>query len=248
MKNLKPTVVLDPGHGGRDPGAVANGLREKDLNLRLAHKIAPALSGAQVILTRESDIFVSLKDRVALAARAEADIFVSLHANAGGGHGFESYVYQGLGRNDPARKMRSIIHQRTMKTLSRWDIRDRGKKDSAFYVLRYNKSPALLIESLFIDNQKEAELWRDPLFAELLASAIAMGIMEAIVPEKYGNPENEITSPGKSNTANKTNLPAEYLYAVQIGAFAIEDNAKRYLKKARKAGFEDAFIYKKNIS
>ncbi len=254
MKNLKYTVVLDPGHGGRDPGAVANGLREKDLNLRLAHKIAAALSGVQVLLTRESDIFVSLKDRVIMAARAEADIFVSLHVNASGGHGFESYVYQGLGGNDPARIMRSTIHQYTMKTLSRWEIRDRGEKDSAFYVLRYNKVPALLLESLFIDNAGEAELWRDPLFTELLATGIAAGIMEAIAPEVRRHPENpekEIISPGDNSPVdpvNKTPPPAEFLYSVQVGSFAIEDNARRCLKKARKAGFDDAFIYKKNVS
>ena len=256
MKDFKYTVVLDPGHGGRDPGAVANGLREKDLNLRLAHKIAPALSGVKVLLTRESDIFVSLKDRVALAARADADIFVSLHVNAGGGHGFESFVYQGLGRKDPARIMRRIIHKRAMNTLSRWEIRDRGKKDAAFYVLRYNKVPAMLIESLFIDNEREAGLWRDPLFPELLATGIAAGIMEAVAPEKQEiiqegtekeMPRQEESRP-EPDAGEKTALPAEYLYAVQVGAFAVEENARRCLKKARKAGFDDAFIYKKNVS
>lgn len=66
----KPVVVLDPGHGGYDPGAVAYGLEEKTLNLKLALEVAESLSGIKVLLTRDRDVFVSLADRTALNRRA----------------------------------------------------------------------------------------------------------------------------------------------------------------------------------
>lgn len=152
----KPVVVIDPGHGGFDPGAVANGLKEKDLNLLLALKIAEHLDGIKMLLTRERDIYVSLADRVALSSRVEPALFLSLHANAGGGRGFESFIYSGLGKNDPAMLMQNILHENTISSIQRWNITDRGPKKAAFYVLRQNPGPAVLLESLFIDNEREA--------------------------------------------------------------------------------------------
>jgi N-acetylmuramoyl-L-alanine amidase len=166
----KPVVVLDPGHGGYDPGAVAYGLKEKELNLMLALKTAERLDGIKVLLTRERDIYVSLADRVALSRRAEPALFLSLHANAGGGRGFESFIYSGLGARDPAVAMQKAIHENTMSSLSRWEIINRGLKKASFYVLRQNPYPAVLIESLFIDNEREAGIWREPPFVETLAA------------------------------------------------------------------------------
>lgn len=262
---MKPIVVLDPGHGGRDPGAVANGLREKDLNLMLAHKVAGRLEGVKVLLTRESDIYVSLKDRVTLSNRAEADLFVSLHANAGGGHGFESFIYQGLGNGDPAVRFQDIIHRSVIRILSRWEIRDRGMKDAAFYVLRYNRVPAVLLESLFIDNKREADLWREPPFVEALAGSIAGGIYESLDVRRGRGAKDEESVPDKNreelpdNNDNKdatgnpeTSEPEEkednVLYTVQVGAFACRENALRCRDTARGAGFSDAFIYAKKVS
>ncbi len=91
-------VVLDPGHGGYDPGAIGpGGLREKDVTLDIAHRVAPVLArdGLQVVLTRDDDRFVSLEERTARANGFEADLFVSIHCNAsesGRGHGVETYV------------------------------------------------------------------------------------------------------------------------------------------------------------
>ncbi len=91
------TVVLDPGHGGRDPGAVGiGGLREKDVTLRLARELAPKLEalGFRVVLTRDDDRTLSLEERTARAVASRGDLFVSLHANAArrrGVHGIETY-------------------------------------------------------------------------------------------------------------------------------------------------------------
>ncbi len=254
---MKPTVVLDPGHGGRDPGAVANGLREKDLNLKLALRVAEKLEGAKVLLTRESDIFVSLKDRVSICSRAEADLFVSFHVNAGGGHGFESYIYQGLGAKDPSVKLRAAVHENVMATLSRWEIRDRGRKQSAFYVLRYNQRPAVLIESLFIDCESEARLWREPPFVEALAGGVVAGIREyltggaAATEGKKADTGAGLQQPrnvdGGGAVESKSAGDGQ-LYTVQVGAYAYLENAQRCLDRAQQAGFTDAFIYTKKIS
>ena len=89
-----PVVVLDPGHGGEQPGAVAHGIQEKEVNLQLALKVAPSLkeAGMKVILTREEDVEVSLARRVEITREARADLVLSLHANAGGGEGPPQYI------------------------------------------------------------------------------------------------------------------------------------------------------------
>lgn len=83
VKGVK-TVVLDAGHGGKDPGAVANGIREKDINLKVAVLMADMLErkGFKVILTRRTDVYLKLSDRTNIAVREDADVFVSLHCNA----------------------------------------------------------------------------------------------------------------------------------------------------------------------
>src|SRR5690606_33324558 len=90
-------LMLDPGHGGHDPGAVAHGLREKDLTLdiaqRIRHMLEAEYEGVEVRLTRESDTDVSLSQRARMANQWGADFFLSIHVNAGGGTGWESYRF-----------------------------------------------------------------------------------------------------------------------------------------------------------
>jgi len=236
----KPVIVLDPGHGGYDPGATYNGLREKDLNLSLALKVAARLAGVKTLLTRERDTYVSLADRMALSKRAEADLFISLHANAGGGKGFESFVYSGLGAKDPAVPMQQLIHGEIMKALNRWEIVDRGLKRASFYVLKSNPRPAILIESLFLDNFREAQIWREPLFAETLAGGLVEGIRAAL-----GISDAEPPDPVSTNAAGFKAAPGSSLYTVQVGAFAHLQNARQRLAEAQAAGFGDAYIYQK---
>ncbi|HSW57626.1 MAG TPA: N-acetylmuramoyl-L-alanine amidase [Dehalococcoidales bacterium] len=244
----KPVVVLDPGHGGVDPGAVAHGLREKDLNLELALKTAEMLDGVKVLLTRERDIFVSLADRVALSRRAAPNLFLSLHANAGGGRGFESFIASSAGARDPAVTMQRAVHNAVMIALNRWEIVDRGEKRANFFVLRHNPHPAVLIESLFIDNAREAQIWREPLFVETLAAGVARGIREALgLPPDRETAEKAPGGPVTGTTGEYARLPNSTLFSVQVGAFALIENARQRLAEAQKAGFNDAFIYRKQF-
>ena len=235
----KPVVVLDPGHGGYDPGAVGFGLKEKDLNLILAREVAERLSGLEVLLTRDRDVFVSLAGRVDLSRRAGASLFLSLHVNAGGGRGFESFVKSGAG--DSLFNLQRVLHERIMEALRPWKITDRGLKQAAFYVLRHNPRSAVLIESLFIDNDREANLWRDKKFIEDLARGVAGGILAAL-----GRPTGETGSVEPSPPFLRS-APGTRLYTVQVGAFAYIDNARRRLEEARAAGFDDAYIYEKQF-
>ncbi len=239
----RPVVVLDPGHGGYDPGASYNGLKEKELNLVLALKVAERLDGIKVLLTRERDTYVSLSDRVALSRRAEPDLFLSLHANAGGGRGFESFIYSGLGAKDPVVAMQKMVHEKAMEALGRWEIIDRGLKKAAFYVLRQNPYPAVLIESLFLDNAREASIWREPPFVETLAAGVAGGVKSAL---GLGSQGSEIALPEKKPDGElKSEVGGQALYSVQVGAFVYLENARQRLSEARQAGFSDAYIYQK---
>ena len=246
----KPVVLLDPGHGGHDPGAVYNGLKEKDLNLSLALKVAERLKEVKVLLTRERDSYLSLADRVAMSRRAEPDLFLSLHANAGGGKGFESFISSGVGSSDPVVTMQKLLHKSIMEALGRWQITDRGLKKASFYVLKYNLVPAVLIESLFIDNLREANLWREPLFSETLATAVAKGVKEAL--GLTGKPAAAVVNGNGAGAASQANgagaaLTPQVLYTVQVGAFAYIENARQRLAEAKAAGFNDAYIYQKQV-
>ncbi len=104
------TIVLDPGHGGKDPGAIAYGMKEKDIVLHVAKRLAEKLRhdlGVTVILTREEDVFLPLEERTAIANTSGADLFVSLHVNAHPSpqiKGFETY-FLNLSTNDEAMRV-----------------------------------------------------------------------------------------------------------------------------------------------
>ncbi|OPL11779.1 MAG: hypothetical protein AVO34_07900 [Firmicutes bacterium ML8_F2] len=229
----KPVVLLDPGHGGKDPGASHFGLQEKDLNLALALETAERLSGIEVLLTRDRDIYLSLADRAAFSKEVAPDFFLSLHANAGGGRGFESFIYSGLTAGHPVELMQEALHEEIMAVLKKRQIVDRGLKEAAFYVLKYNPYPAVLIESLFLDNEWEAGIWKEPAFVGELAGGVAAGIRAALAAADSTGGTAPVIGPDSP------------LYTVQVGAFIHYENAKRRLAEARAAGFADAFIYRK---
>lgn len=168
-------IVIDPGHGGNDPGAVYGNLREADLTLRLARLIAERVAPpATIILTRGENRDVSLNERVRIANRHNVDLFLSLHFNAGGGRGFESYVHPSA--PSLTRYYRQILHAAATGFLLPQGTRDRGGKEADFYVLRYTRMPAVLLECLFLDHPEDARCLTRVGFLEALATAIAQGI------------------------------------------------------------------------
>lgn len=120
-------IVLDPGHGGKDPGAIANGLKEKDIVLDIAKRLVPILQkdlGCEVILTRSDDTFIPLEERTAIANTQGADLFISLHINAHPSpkvRGVETY-YLNLSTN--AEAMRVAARENATSTHQMSDLQD----------------------------------------------------------------------------------------------------------------------------
>jgi N-acetylmuramoyl-L-alanine amidase len=177
INNSQAVVVLDPGHGGRDPGAVGiGGLQEKTIVLPVTLRVAEILRdrGVQVILTRPDDRSLDLEPRVQIANRANATIFVSIHANAismsrPDVNGVETYFYSESGR-----RLAETLHASILPASG---MRDRGVKQARFYVLRNTAMPASLLEIGFVTGREDAPLLSDPVWRERMAQAIADGIV-----------------------------------------------------------------------
>ncbi|ABO50791.1 N-acetylmuramoyl-L-alanine amidase [Desulforamulus reducens MI-1] len=174
-------ICLDPGHGGQDPGALGNGLQEKDITLEIAKKIIQRLAAYDVTVksTRDSDTFVSLSQRAAYANNVNADYFVSIHINAGGGTGFESFIYNGEVSSTTI-KTRQVLHDTIMADMQKYYMIDRGKKAANFAVIRETNMPAILTENLFIDNPKDASLLKNTDFINDLSTAITHGLVKGL--------------------------------------------------------------------
>jgi N-acetylmuramoyl-L-alanine amidase len=178
ITNGRVVVIIDPGHGGKDSGALGiGGAREKDVILPIGKKLAQILqqNGVQVIMTRDSDYFVTLPGRVQLAERANADVFVSIHANSAGAsrpdvNGLEVYYYDsGLGL---ARVVRSSILQ-SISTL-----KDRGVRRARFYVLRKSSMPSILVETGYMTGREDMARLRTSAYQNQMAEAIARGVLQ----------------------------------------------------------------------
>ena len=170
-------VAIDPGHGGRDVGAIGRGgLQEKNVIMPIASAVARQLQkqGVQTVLTRSSDRDVSLQSRVVQAEEANASIFVSIHANAISisrpeVNGLETYYYQS------GQRLAQSIHNSILRRLS---IRDRGVKQARFYVLRKTSMPAVLVEVGFVTGQEDSRNLSNPSYRQKMAEAIADGIIQ----------------------------------------------------------------------
>ncbi|WP_339201719.1 N-acetylmuramoyl-L-alanine amidase [Peribacillus sp. FSL P2-0133] len=170
-------VFIDPGHGGKDPGAVGNGLKEKELTLRIGKRIRDILAGYEKVtvkMSRTGDTFQSLTDRTKAVNNWRADIFLSIHINAGGGTGYEDYIHTSASAK--AKTYQYMIHTEIIKLIN---IKDRGKKKSNFHVLRETKMPAVLTECGFIDYKTDAALLKKSAFIEALAQGHVNGLVKA---------------------------------------------------------------------
>lgn len=171
-------IFIDPGHGGADPGAIGNGLKEKDITLAISLKLRDILkneySGHLIKLSRMTDMSLSLKQRTDMANKWEAAYLISIHINAGGGTGFESFTYSGhyTGKKQ-TNQLRLGIHDEIVHETS---FSDRGKKEANFHMLRESKMPAILTESGFIDNQIDAHKLKSADFLTKIAQGHAKGL------------------------------------------------------------------------
>lgn len=183
---MSKVVCIDPGHGGKDPGALGNGMKEKDITLSVTLKVGEILKnhGVTVGYTRTTDEFIELADRAKKANDFKADIFVSIHCNAAentAAKGVETYSYPGSSNGAKlARLLQSSIVSSGVYTV------DRGTKTANFAVLRLTKMPAALVEMAFITNGEDANILKNR--QNELAIAIAKGILSYLgILYKGGN-------------------------------------------------------------
>lgn len=205
-------VVLDPGHGGSDPGACKYGLKEAELNLSIAKACEEELSqyaGVKVYLTRTGSDGYSgsaaeaLYNRAKFAADRNADLFVSIHINAGGGRGFEIYYPNGNPTPEIGNKGYAVAAE-VQKEIKKLGLSDRGLKirnandykyadgsrQDYYAVIRHSKNfgiPAILVEHAFIDNASDANFLSNATNVRKLGIADATGIAKALGLTKIGS-------------------------------------------------------------
>ncbi len=183
VKNLNAAgngikVFIDAGHGGRDPGAVANGLNEKDANIAIANRLKAKLeaAGFTVIMRRTGDQYHTLDEIVSMANSSGADIFISIHNNASvsaSANGTETY-WNANGVNGSS-QLANLVQSRLVSQIGR---ANRGVKTANFRVIKYTTMPAALVECAFVSNPTEAGLLKTADFQEKCATGLFNAINE----------------------------------------------------------------------
>ncbi|MER2154640.1 MAG: N-acetylmuramoyl-L-alanine amidase [Solibacillus sp.] len=174
-------IVLDPGHGGKDPGAVKKDAREKEIVLKVANLVKQKLEkdGATVKMTRSGDTYPSLEDRVRYAKKENGEIFISLHANAAakeaanGTETFYSVTSNANEKEDLA--LATAINNEIVKNAKMYN---RGVKRADYVVIKGNVMPAVLVELGFITNTADREKLVSDEYVEIFAQSIYNGIVQ----------------------------------------------------------------------
>lgn len=173
-------VLIDPGHSGKDPGAIGNGLQEKNINMIVANYLKNYLfqNGFDVIMTRVQDVDLPLSKRI-----LPCDVSISIHTNSGGGQGFEVWhsIYN---KGELSKKLAKYINNAIIDKLP--DYQNRGLKTRKsihgnydyLYMLRQPKGVPILVECGFIDNSKDAEVLKSTGKLKLIAEGICRGLKD----------------------------------------------------------------------
>lgn len=217
-------IVIDPGHGGRDPGKIGvSGVPEKEINLEVSKRLATVLGqmGAAVILTRDTDIDLSdssatgwhgkkrqdLSRRAGLANERNADLYISVHCNAFSSpkeHGAQVFSHP----QSPEAKILAETIQKEMALILGNTTRKAKQVD--YYAIRKTKMPAVIVEIGFITNPKEDKLLQDPLYQSKVAWSMAAGII------KYFHNKQE---PQKENSQDNANEEIRKTFQQQPGQY-----------------------------
>ncbi|OSX53622.1 N-acetylmuramoyl-L-alanine amidase [Anoxybacillus ayderensis] len=174
-------IVVDAGHGGKDPGAISGGANEKTIVLEVAKLVREKLekAGATVIMTRETDVYPTLQDRVNIAKNSYAEMFVSIHTNSAtnpSAKGAEVFYDSSTNPNgEESKKLAQYIQEEIVRMAN---MVDRGVKNSGLYVLRNNSVTSVLVELGFISNAEDRAKLTSPKYQNIYAEAIYQGIVK----------------------------------------------------------------------
>ena len=216
-------VFIGVGHGGGDPGAVANGVKEKDLNLSIAKACRDELKrhGVEVKMSRTKDENDPLSEEIRECNAYAPDLAVSIHNNAGGGDGAEVFHHHGGGKGKTlAENILSEIVKVGQNSRGA-KVRKNSQGKDYYGFIRETSCPAVIVECAFVDNARDLEILATESDRQKVGRAIAKGILKTLGVEIQG----------------------ERLYRVQVGAYLLKSNAEDMQKKIKAVGF-DAFIVK----
>lgn len=225
-------VFIGVGHGGSDPGAVANGFKEKDLNLTVATYVKYTLDRHKVEtkMSRVADTSEELNDKIRRCNAFNPDFAIDIHHNAGGGDGAEAYHHYkgGKGKTYAENILAEVVKIGQNSRGCKTKRNALGKDYFAF--IRNTNAPAVIMECAFLDNKTDFAIVDTKAEQEKMGLAIAKGILKtlgiAYVEEKPVVPDTKV---GK-------------IYRVQVGAYSKKENAETMQKKLLAAGFDSIIV------
>ena len=218
-------VFIGVGHGGSDPGAVANNVKEKDLNLSIALACRDMLvkHGVSVKMSRTKDENDPLSEEIKECNAYSPDLAVDIHNNAGGGDGAEAFYHSGGGKS-------KTLAENILAEIVKVGQNSRGAKirknsygKDYYGFIRETSCPSVIVECAFVDNASDLKILASESQRKSMGEAIAKGILKTL---------------GVEIQSDKATL-----YRLQVGAYLLRSNAEAAQKKIKAAGF-DAFIVK----
>lgn len=226
-------VYIAVGHGGEDPGAVANGFKEKDLNLvtAIACKDELLRHGVEVNIDRTTDIELTMTQTVNACNIYAPDLALDIHHNAGGGDGAEVFysINGGTGKTLAVNILDEIVK---IGQNSRGAKTRKGSDGSDYYgFIRRTSAPAVIVECAFLDNKTDVQIVDTKAEQKAMGVAIAKGVLKTLGV-------NYVESSEKPSATTS----ADIWYRVQCGAFRSLQNAERLRDELRSKGYSDAFI------
>lgn len=215
-------VFIGVGHGGSDPGAVANGVKEKELNLQLALACRDELSrhGIEVKLSRTKDENDPISEEIRECNAFGPDLAVDIHNNAGGGNGAEVfYHYKGGKSKTLAVNILDEIVELGQNSRG-VKVKKNSKGQDAFGFIRETSAPAVIVEVCFVDNASDLKFLATARDRERAGRAIAHGVLKTLGVE----------------------IQSEKLYRVCVGAYRYKVSAETMQKKLKAAGFDSVIV------
>ena len=216
-------VFIGVGHGGSDPGAAANGVKEKDLNLSIALACRDELKrhGVEVKMSRTKDENDTLSEEIKECNAFSPDLAVDIHNNAGAGDGAEAFYHYGGGKSKTLAENILAEIVKVGQNSRGAKIRKNSSGKDYYGFIRETSCPAVIVECAFVDNAQDLKILATESDRQKVGRAIAKGIVKTLGVEIQG----------------------ERLYRVQVGAYLLKSNAEDMQKKIKAVGF-DAFIVK----
>lgn len=222
-------VFLGVGHGGNDPGAVANGFKEKDLNLSIALACNEVLMqhGVNVLMSRTKDENDDIREEIKECNAFSPNLAIDIHNNAGGGDGAEVYYHTGGGTSKVLAT--NIINEIVKVGQNSRGIKTKKNANGSDYYgfIRDTKASAVIVECAFLDNKKDITIIDTAQEQKAMGIAIAKGILKTL---------------GIAYVEQKQPAKTDKIYRVQVGAYAVKANAEKMRSKLIADGYEAIIV------